>query len=50
MLISAFDSSRTTFLRAMPNIVGWPEEKDAVIEKAQDLSACAIDLKLTEEL
>lgn len=32
------------------NIVGWPEDKDAVIEKAQDLSACAIDLKLTEEL
>ncbi|MBK8980616.1 MAG: hypothetical protein IPM29_32330 [Planctomycetes bacterium] len=30
------------------NIVGWPEDKEAIIEMAQDLSARAIDLKLVE--
>lgn len=32
------------------NIVGWPQEKDAVIEKAQDLCALAVGLKLAEDL
>jgi hypothetical protein len=31
------------------NIAGWPEDKDAIIEKAQDLSALAADLKLPED-
>lgn len=30
------------------NIVGWPEDKDAIIEMAQDLSARAMDLNLVE--
>lgn len=32
------------------NIIGWPEDKDAVIEKAQDLSALANDLVLVRDL